>query len=588
MMQILLRLQKAVKSVCLAFACVVGVASTASAQFTLEFGIDDFTLDPQFNTLSTFNFSIGVDELLVAGGIYNNSALSVIEYNIFGVLDDPTPSGFPSFDLQRTIIGDEFYTQGSSLSFTVLASADLSDGLQVSELAVGGNGSILTFNGREVDTGRYHPALFELFSDNTGSIQNSNNNGGVNPGSGMVVDVDFGDEYIVDLGFSPVLTLATSPASGQGIDLGNVIDGDVIDNSTPIPDGAVINLNGGSIAVGTTFSAAEFPNGVELNINDGVVGLDFEINNSTINIAGGEVALGAIDLAEGVNNFSNTVTVTGGDVGGFFQLRGNSTLEILGGNVESFGTLTNASATVNGGAFTFMDNNGELNLISGDVGTFRALPNSVVNIFGTDFAIDGVPITGLTLNTPSVVFERDMTLSGTLSDGSTFSNFLDSMTPISELDFGPFDDLEDLESVPGFASTTATINVILVPAIGDFDADGDVDGDDVDFYIGNLNQPATGNFAQLDLDGDGEVTLADHNFFVTTLVVTSNGVTGALLGDINLDGTVDILSDAFALVAGLGQSVTSRSQGDLNADAVVDVLNDAFILIGDLGQSNAP
>ena len=390
-------------------------------------------------------------------------------------------------------------------------------------------------------------------------------------------------KYLVAVVF---LLVASTPAFGQAVDLSNVIAGDVIDNSTPIPDGAVINLNGGSIAGETTFSAADFPNGVELNINDGDVGFDVEINNSTINISGGEVALGASNLIEGVNNFSNTVTVTGGDVGGFFQLRGNSTLEILGGNVESFGTLTLASATVDGGAFTFMDNNGELNLISGDVGTFRALPNSVVNIFGTDFAIDGVPITGLTLNTPSVRFERDMTLSGTLRDGSTFSNFLDSMTPISQLDFGPFDDLEDLESVPGFASTTATINVILVPAIGDFDADGDIDGEDVDFYIGNLNQPATGEFTQLDLDGDGDVTIADFDLHVTTLVVTSNGVTGASLGDVNLDGSVDILSDAFTLIGSLGQSVTSRFQGDLNADGEVDVLNDAFILIGQLSQSN--
>ena len=63
--------------------------------------------------------------------------------------------------------------------------------------------------------------------------------------------------------------------------LGQVIDvgaGDVIDNSTSIPDGAVINLNGGTIASGTVFSAANFPNGFTLNINDGVVGLGVELS----------------------------------------------------------------------------------------------------------------------------------------------------------------------------------------------------------------------------------------------------------------------------------------------------------------------
>ena len=87
----------------------------------------------------------------------------------------------------------------------------------------------------------------------------------------------------------------------------------------------------------------------------------------------------------------------------------------------------------------------------------------------------------------------------------------------------------------------------------------------------------------MDLDGDGDVTIADHNLHVTTLVVTSNDLTGALPGDVNLDGTVDVLTDAFALVGSLSQSVTSRSQGDLDADGVVTVLGDAFILVGDLG-----
>jgi len=138
----------------------------------------------------------------------------------------------------------------------------------------------------------------------------------------------------------------------------------------------------------------------------------------------------------------------------------------------------------------------------------------------------------------------------------------------------------------GVVFDNVDISSEAVSVLGDFDADGDVDGDDVDFYIGNLDQPAVGQFALLDLNGDGEVTLADHDFHVTTLVMTSNGVTGALLGDINLDGVVDVLTDAFALIANLGGSSVSRSQGDLNADGFIDVLGDAFRLISQLGQSN--
>ena len=84
----------------------------------------------------------------------------------------------------------------------------------------------------------------------------------------------------------------------------------------------------------------------------------------------------------------------------------------------------------------------------------------------------------------------------------------------------------------------------------------------------------------------------------TTLVETSNGQVGTFAGDINLDGTVDILGDAFILVNNLGRPATilvdgeeeanefSWGLGDLNADRVINVLGDAFLLVGSLGRSN--
>lgn len=170
----------------------------------IQFDHNDFTMDAQYNRLRDFSFQIEVDAQLTAGATYTNPVLIGVEYSVFGILDtDPTPSNFGAFDLQRTIGGSEFYTQGSSFDFTISASADLSDGLQATEL------DHFVFNGREVDTGRYHPALFEISADGTGSIQNSNNSGGINPGNGLVVNVDLADEYLVDLTFDPAaLTLA--------------------------------------------------------------------------------------------------------------------------------------------------------------------------------------------------------------------------------------------------------------------------------------------------------------------------------------------------------------------------------------------
>ena len=60
-----------------------------------------------------------------------------------------------------------------------------------------------------------------------------------------------------------------------------------------------------------------------------------------------------------------------------------------------------------------------------------------------------------------------------------------------------------------------------------------------------------------------------------------------MAGDANLDGRVDVLVDAFALVGNLSNpSIDSWSQGDFNADQTVDVLGDAFLLVANLGASN--
>ena len=121
---------------------------------------------------------------------------------------------------------------------------------------------------------------------------------------------------------------------------------------------------------------------------------------------------------------------------------------------------------------------------------------------------------------------------------------------------------------------------------GDFDVDGDVDIADIDFYVGLIESPATGDLAQLDLDGDGLITFSDLEIHVTSFVQTSNGETGTFLGDFDLDGTVDVLNDAFVLIGSLGTSSSSYAEGDINLDGIVDVLGDAFIFIGNLGSTN--
>ena len=137
------------------------------------------------------------------------------------------------------------------------------------------------------------------------------------------------------------------------------------------------------------------------------------------------------------------------------------------------------------------------------------------------------------------------------------------------------------------------VRVVAETAIlGDFNGDGTIDVDDIDFYVGNIgaeDTEGTEELAQLDLNGDESITIEDLNFHITTLVETSNGVQGAPIGDLNLDGRVDVLGDAFTLVASLGSvGEISYGLGNINGDLTVNVLGDAFLLIGNLGQDNDP
>ena len=164
------------------------------------------------------------------------------------------------------------------------------------------------------------------------------------------------------------------------------------------------------------------------------------------------------------------------------------------------------------------------------------------------------------------------------------------MTGFPTLD-APETDFLTNTSVATFVDIGYTVSLPNA-VLGDFSAvssfgDGDVDINDNDFYAGSIGQPATSGFAQLDLNGNGIVDLDDRSFHIETLIETQVGK-GALLGDLNLDGTVNTLGDAFTLVGNLAQNVDSYADGDIDGDGFVTMLGDAMILVGNLGQSSGP
>lgn len=138
------------------------------------------------------------------------------------------------------------------------------------------------------------------------------------------------------------------------------------------------------------------------------------------------------------------------------------------------------------------------------------------------------------------------------------------------------------------SGSLGTIRLTVVGAAGDYDGNGVVDCADVNGYVGNIGAPAEGALAALDIDGNGTIDETDADTHITSLVETSNGVVGTFAGDVNCDGTVNVLGDAFVLIGSLSTSVDSYEQGDINFDGFVDVLGDAFVLVANLGLSNTP
>ena len=113
-------------------------------------------------------------------------------------------------------------------------------------------------------------------------------------------------------------------------------------------------------------------------------------------------------------------------------------------------------------------------------------------------------------------------------------------------------------------------------ALGDLDGSGAISGPDVDLlYAAYGAIPA--NDLELDLDSDGEVGDSDRDRLIERIA-------GTRLGDLNFDGSVNVLGDAFALVDSLGAATeVTYARGDINGDGAVNVLGDAFILINNLG-----
>ncbi len=191
----------------------------------------------------------------------------------------------------------------------------------------------------------------------------------------------------------------------------------IVAPTDPVPNGLrsgqTLTLNIGA-SVGDHFAATN----AVLNIDGGDVGIGLEVVDSTVNMTSGSV--GRYFRALG----NSTVNITGGSVASNLQARDNSIINISGDTtVDTAGASSGTTINLDSGTVNVLSasDSGTINMHGGLLHMFMSLgANADANLFGGEFYLDGVPITGLDSpgDTAQVQVPAGSILSGTLSDGT--------------------------------------------------------------------------------------------------------------------------------------------------------------------------
>lgn len=189
-----------------------------------------------------------------------------------------------------------------------------------------------------------------------------------------------------------------------------------------IIDRSTIHVSGGEI------SGLFISNQGVANITGGVVDVN-SVNHSMVNIVGGQTSVSGV--VDGVVNLSGDAMVEE------FSIGNGGVANISGGTINyDLYAGAGSQANISGGNFGTSSRavSGAVMNISG--GTFgdrlTALTGSQVRFLGSDFRIDGAPISGLELvgATQAIDLPTGSLLTGTLSDGTPFALSSDDLDAI--------------------------------------------------------------------------------------------------------------------------------------------------------------
>jgi len=203
------------------------------------------------------------------------------------------------------------------------------------------------------------------------------------------------------------------------------------------------------------------------------------------------ITSGSIDSGFNANSGSE-VNIRGGTVGFGFNANSGSEVNICGGILGRFQVFDGSTVNITGGTIGRFNVGGDFDVIAGQV-----------NLFGSEFFINGLELDSLQLGQAVTITQRDVVLSGTFSDGELFSFPLNSVPPLSSRFFFSPD-----------ATLTVTLTVPFV--LGDCNQDGVVNFEDISSFIMFLTSDSF--LKEADVNQDNIVDFSDIAPFIAILI----------------------------------------------------------------------